>query len=384
MKYYFYKNPFFKVYATVEDGYVRMHTSGVASKPLKPLISGFFDIFEGSKVAKIMDDKLVFSTWMPPIPSKAFDRLVKSQMEAMRGKLVPEQVTISITEECPNKCLHCALPDTKNKASLSPEIIKSAIDQCLDLGSTFIIFDGGEPLLYEDLEDLINYVDREKAIAGMFTSGVGLTPEKAQSLKAAGLDMLSVSLDSANEKGHDSMRGRSGVFSDAMNAIRYSLDAGLLVNIYVVLSPLNIHELEDFYNLATEMGVHEISFFEIVPTGRWIDHEKDVLSKQDLKRFDEFVKWANQREGPRIFPIPHVLRKLGCFAGRKWIHITPQGDVNPCACMPMVVGNIHQEKISDIWKKLRSNPEFNAGPCLMRNDEFRKKYILNNIESPQN
>ncbi|MDK2892170.1 radical SAM protein [Methanohalophilus sp.] len=380
MKYYFYRSPLFKVYATVEEGYVRMHTSGVASKLLMPVVSGFFDMFEGSKVAKVMDDQLIFSTWMPPIPSKAFERLVKSQMGAMRGKFVPEQVTISITEECPNNCLHCALPDTKNKASLPLEIIKSAIDQCLDLGSTFIIFDGGEPLLYEGLEELISYVDREKAITGMFTSGVGFTHEKALSLKAAGLDMLSVSLDSANEKGHDSMRGRVGVFRDAMNTIRYSLDAGLLVNIYVVLSPLNIHELEDFYNLSTKMGVHEISFFEIVPTGRWIDHEKDVLTKEDLKKFDDFVKWANKQEGPRIFSIPHVLRKLGCFAGRKWIHITPQGDVNPCACMPLVVGNIYQEKISDIWKKLRSNPEFNAGPCLMLNDKFRSKYILNNLE----
>ncbi len=380
MKYYFYQNPFFKVYATVEDGYVRMHTSGVGSKPLKPLVSGLFDIFEGSKVAEILDDQLIFSTWMPPIPSKAFDRLVKSQMGAMRGKLVPEQVTISITEECPNKCLHCALPDTKNKATLSPDVIKNTIDQCLDLGSTFIVFDGGEPLLYEGLEDLISYVDRDKAITGMFTSGVGLTSEKAHSLKDAGLDMLSVSLDGANEKGHDSMRGRAGVFKDAMNAIRYSLNAGLRVNIYVVLSPLNINELEDFYNLAIEMGVHEISFFEIVPTGRWIDHETDVLTKQDLKRFDDFVEWANQREGPRVFPIPHVLRKIGCFAGHKWIHITPQGDVNPCACMPMVVGNIHQEKISEIWKKLRRNPVFNAGPCLMRNDEFRDKYILKTME----
>ena len=380
MKYYFYRNPFFKVYATIEDGYVRMHTSGIASKPMKPLISGFFDIFEGSKVAKISDEQLTFSTWMPPIPSKAFDRLVKSQMDSIRGKLVPEQVTISITEDCPNKCLHCALPDTKNKDHLSQNIIKNAIDQCLDLGSTFIVFDGGEPLLYEGLEDLISYVDKDKAIAGMFTSGVGLTSEKALSLKNAGLDMLSVSLDSANEKGHDSMRGRPGVFKDAMNAIRHSLDSGLLVNIYVVLSPLNIDELEDFYNLATEMGVHEISFFEIVPTGRWIDHDKDVLTKQDIERFDNFVQWANQREGPRVFPIPHILRKMGCFAGRKWIHITPQGDVNPCACMPMVVGNIHKEKISDIWKKLRKNPVFNAGPCLMRDDEFRDKYILKTIE----
>jgi MoaA/NifB/PqqE/SkfB family radical SAM enzyme len=376
MRYYFYKNPFFRVYATVESGYVRMHTSGIASPLLKPLVSGMMGMFEGSRPALVTDDSLIFSTWMPPIPGRAFDRLVTSQMDNLRGKYVPEQVTISITEECPNRCLHCALPDTRNKASLSSDTVKNAIDQCLDLGTTFIIFDGGEPLLYAGLEELITYVDREKAIAGMFTSGVGLTPEKARSLRAAGLDMISVSLDSATEAGHDHMRGRPGVFRAALDAVRFSLDAGLLVNIYVVLSPLNIGELEDFYSLAKDLGVHEISFFEIVPTGRWLDHEKDVLSEADLRRFDGFVEWAGRQEGPRVFAIPHVLRKTGCFAGRKWMHITPQGDVNPCACMPLVVGNIHRETIADIWKKLRGNSVFTGGSCLMRDKEFRGKYIL--------
>jgi len=231
-RYYFYKNPFFKVYATVGDGLVKMHTSGVASRAIKPLTSDMMDLFDGKKPAVIKEDELIFSTWMPPIPSKAFDRLVSSppipskafdrlvssQMGYIRGKMLPEQVTISITEECPNKCLHCALPDTKNKATLPVETVKNVIDQVLDLGSTFIVFDGGEPLTYDGLEELIEYVDRERALTGMFTSGVGLTLEKAMSLKEAGLDMISVSLDSANEAGHDSMRGRSGVFKVYMRS----------------------------------------------------------------------------------------------------------------------------------------------------------------------
>ncbi|SFM76465.1 Radical SAM superfamily enzyme, MoaA/NifB/PqqE/SkfB family [Methanolobus profundi] len=365
----------FKVYAQIENDRVKMKTSGIASSVMGSFVSDMMEIFDDTKPSKVENDKLIYSTWMPPIPSKAFDRLVSSQMSAMRGKFIPEQITISITEECPNRCLHCALPDTKNKAKLDPEAVKSVIDQTQDMGTTLIIFDGGEPLLYDGLEDLISYVDQSKAIPGLFTSGVGMTPERAQSLKRAGLSMLSISLDSANEEGHDHMRGRPGVFKEAVNAIKCGLDAGLLVGIYVVLSPRNVDELDDFYELATELGVHELSFYEIVPTGRWQEHEKEVVSPEGLKKFDDFVERTSTGEGPRVFPIPQIIRKMGCFAGRKWLHVTPEGDVLPCACMPKPYGNIHYEKLAAIWKKIYKDPVFNSGPCLMRDTEFRKIHL---------
>ncbi len=374
MRYYFYRNPFFKVYATIKDGHVKMHTSGLVSAAFKPLTSGMLDLFDGMKPAKVEKDRLIFSTWMPPIPGKAFKRLVNSQLSNLRGKPVPEQVTISITEECPNNCLHCALPDTKHRDHLDIDVIKDVIDQSLELGSTFIVFDGGEPLVYEGLEELISYVDTDRAISGMFTSGVGLTRERASSLCKAGLGMISVSLDSANEKGHDLMRGRSGVFQAAISGIKNSLEAGLLVNMYVVLSPRNIGELDDFYKLAVELGVHEISFFEIVPTGRWLDHENEVLSLEDHQNFDDFISRTNDMKGPRVFAIPHVLKKMGCFAGRKWLHITPQGDISPCACIPISVGNVRRDRVADVWKKLRSDSTYNSDSCLMRDPDFRKAH----------
>jgi len=375
MKYYFYKNPFFKVYAKIEDGRVRIKTAGLAAPFIGPRISGLLDIFDGMKPAKVENERLIFSTWMPPIPSIAFNRLVTSQLRALRGKMVPEQVTISITEECPNNCIHCALPDTKNKAKLAPVVVKDVIDQSLKMGATLIIFDGGEPLVYDGLEDLIRHVDTSRAISAMFTSGTGLTKERALSLKDAGLYAVSVSLDSANEEGHDLMRGRDGVFREAVSAIRNSVDAGLLVNIYVVISPRNINELDDFYALAREMGVHELSFYEIVPTGRWIDHVTEILSPDDHKKLDDFVKRADMTEGPRVFSIPHAMKTTGCFAGRKWLHVTPEGDILPCACIPIPFGNVHKVILKDAWKKIRKDPAYNADSCLMRNTEFRLSHL---------
>lgn len=375
MQYDFYKGPLFRVYTEIEGGRMRMKTSGAASILMRKNLAKNFSIFEGEKPAKSEANRLICSTWMPPIPSPAFDRLVKSQLSAIMGKMIPDQVTVSITEECPNNCIHCALPDTKNRIKLTPETVRSVIDQVLEMGTTFLIFDGGEPLTYPGLEDLISYVDPEKAITGMFTSGVGLTEERASRLKEAGLYSLTVSFDSAYEDKHDYIRGRKGIFKNAVEAVKNGLKAGLLVNIYVVLSRDNVNELEELYDLAAKLCVHELSFYEIVPTGRWIDHASEILIPEDTKKFDNFVSGVREKEGPKVFAIPQVMRTTGCMAGRKWLHITPEGNILPCACIPIPYGNVHQDKVRDVWKKIREDPVYNAKYCLMRNPEFRKKYL---------
>jgi MoaA/NifB/PqqE/SkfB family radical SAM enzyme len=375
MQYDFYKSPLLTIYTEIEDGRMRMKTSGAASILIRKSLAKNISLFEGEKPAKLEADKLICSTWMPPVPSPAFNRLVKSQLSSVLGKMIPDQVTISITEECPNNCIHCALPDTKNRVKLTPETVRSTIDQILDMGTTFVIFDGGEPLTYPDLEGLISYVNPEKAITGMFTSGVGLTEERASRLKEAGLYSLTVSFDSAYQDKHDYVRGRKGVFKNAVEAVENGLKAGLLVNIYVVLSRDNVNELEELYNFAAKLGVHELSFYEIVPTGRWMDHASEILTTEDTKKFDNFVSGVREKEGPRVFAIPQVMRTTGCMAGRKWLHITPEGNVLPCACIPIPYGNVHQDKVRDVWKKIREDPVYNAKYCLMRNPEFRKKYL---------
>ncbi len=304
MQYDFYKSPLLRVYTEIEDGHMRMRTSGAASILMRKNLEKNLSLFEGEKPAKVEADRLVCSTWMPPVPSPGFDRLVKSQLFSILGKMIPDQVTISITEECPNNCIHCALPDTKNREKLTPKTVKSTIDQVLEMGTTFVIFDGGEPLTYPGLEDLIRYVDPEKAIAGMFTSGVGLTEERASRLKEAGLYSLTVSFDSAYEDKHDYVRGRKGVFKSAVEAVRNGIKAGLLVNIYVVLSRDNVNELEELYALASELEVHELSFYEIVPTGRWMDHASEIMTPKDLKKFDNFVSRVQGERRPQSISYP--------------------------------------------------------------------------------
>ncbi|MDY0266169.1 MAG: radical SAM protein [Methanimicrococcus sp.] len=393
MKYPIYKNPVFRVEIQSVAGLTKVSAGGVFAPLLQKTVLKEMAFFDRQKyIAELSEnapaafssyfekygDALIYSTWMPPIPSPAFSRMVQTRMGSVFGKYRPEQVTLSITEECPNKCLHCALPNKNNHSKLTKEEIKSAIDQALSAGATNIIFDGGEPLLYSGLEELISYVDPQKAVACMFTSGVGLTEEKAKSLKNAGLYSISVSIDIPFEEKHDHMRGVSGVFKNAIDGIQNALLAGLLVNMYVVLAPHNIYDLDAVYDLAKKTGVHELSFYEIVPTGRWLEKTSEILTPDMHSIFKDFVqKCSSDPLGPKLFSGPLVINEFGCMAGRQWLHITPEGNILPCSCVPIPYGNIKtgNDAVKKAWKKIRADAAYNkCEGCLMRDSDFREKY----------
>ncbi|MDR2944118.1 MAG: radical SAM protein [Methanosarcinales archaeon] len=393
MKYSIYKNPVFRADIEPSAGKTKVTAGRILSPFLKKAIISETAFFDDQKyISELREDTvdpvfagyyrryksaLIYSTWMPPIPSPAFQRMVKGRMKSALGKYHPEQVTISITEECPNRCLHCALPNKNNHSKLTVAETKDAIDQAICAGATNIIFDGGEPLGYAGLEDLISFVDPKKAIACLFTSGVGLTEEKARLLKEAGLYSVSVSLDSPFEEKHDYMRGVFGVFKHAAAGIKNALAAGLLVNIYVVLAPHNINDLDAVYGFAESLGVHELSFYEIVPTGRWIDNTSEILTPEQHDTFRQFVEKHRSDAGPKLFSGPLVIQKFGCMAGRQWMHITPEGNILPCSCVPIPYGSIKtgRNAVKRAWKKIRADPAYSKGAdCLMRNPEFREKY----------
>ena len=357
-----YCNPLLKAEACVEEGRVKVHVAG----PLAhlPLIRSSMQMFEGQVAAHAGPDQLSLSTWIPPLPSRAFDRLANSRMRALLGLRTPDQVTISITEECPNRCSHCALPNSGNKLRLSPHTVQDLINQILEMGTTLVIFDGGEPALYPELPELVRSVD-DRAISTLFTSGAGFTAELALQLKEAGLYAVNVSLDSPVAEEHDAMRGREGVFLEAMQAVKNALQAGLLVDLYVVLRRENICHLQQFHDLAQCIGAHELTFFEVVSTGRWSDREGVALTPEDHVQLADFVSGARAR-APRIFSVPEAYKLFGCFAARSWMHVTPAGEVYPCSCYPESWGSIFKEPVKKIWRRMGRFPYQGSKICPMR------------------
>lgn len=357
--YCLYNHPLLQATCDLKDG--RMVTGAQGPLSIVPGLRSSLDMIDG-QVPALAGEKLCISTWTPPVPSVAFQRLAQSQIKAALGLRTPDQVTISITEECPNRCVHCALPDSGKHLRLEPEKVKEIIAQILKMGTTLVIFDGGEPTTYKELPELVAAVG-DRAISTLFTSGAGFSAALAGRLKDAGLYAVNVSLDSPVPEEHDAMRGRYGVFRDAMQAAEYAKDAGLLVDLYVVIRHDNIRHLQEFHSLAKRIGANELTFFEVVPVGRWSGRTDVSLSTADQAALDNFVSHPG---APRIFSVPAARKRFGCFAGRTWLHITPGGDVYPCACMPQSFGNIYTEPISKIWQKMANLPFKGSKVCPMR------------------
>ena len=159
------------------------------------------------------------------------------------------------------------------------------------------------------------------------------------------------------------MRGREGVFSEAMQAVRFSRQAGLLVDLYVVLRRENMVHIERFHDLARQIGAHEMTLFEVVSTGRWSDRRNIALTPDDHGRLAEFVRDAKE---PRIFSVPEAYRRFGCFAATSWMHVTPAGEVYPCSCYPKSWGNIFEEPVKKIWRRMGAFPHKKSKVCPMR------------------
>jgi len=375
-----YDKSYIKINAITENDKVQLVPEGTLSPVAKPILKRINKMFLEEKPISVDDEKIIFSSWAPPVPSTAFDRLISAQISAMLKKRVPDQSSIGITMKCPNNCIHCGAADIIADPELSLEEVNRVVDESIDLGSYLISFDGGEPLLRKDLPDMIRHVDRTKAIATSFTSGYGLTHDKAKELKDAGLYAIRVSIDSPRKEEHERVRGRSGSYEDAMNGITNAIDAGLLTDMFVVVSPDNIDELDDFYALAESKGMHEMSIYEIIAVGRWLHHEDETIGTNDVDRLGRFQKEKNKlTDGPRITAFPYFMGPdmFGCFAGRRWVHITSAGDVLPCAYTPFKFGNIRDEPLQDIWKRMGKTAAYKKTPssCLMRDVAFRKQYI---------
>ena len=380
-----YHSKFLDINAKATNKFIELYSKGILSVVINPILKKINNVFKNEKAIRINNENIIFSSWIPPFPSPQFNRMIRSEIEnILLKKKIPDQLSISVTSKCPNKCIHCGAFDLMNQKNedISNEKIKEIVNQSIKLGSYLITIDGGEPNLRKDIHEIIKSINNENIIISMFTSGYNITSEKSLKLKNSGLYSLKISLDSSIEEKHDKIRGRKGSYREVINAIKYSKKAGILTDLYLTISPYNIDELESFYNFGYEQSVDEISLSGIIAIGKWKDHEDEVITKNDIKRIERFHIEKNKLiNGPRISALPYLFGKkmFGCFAGQRWMHITNSGNVLPCPYTPIVFGNIYNQNIKEIWKNIINSDIYKnkCYECRMRNSEFRKKYIFN-------
>ena len=183
-----------------------------------------------------------------------------------------DYLRISVTGRCNLRCIYCLPRDSRccapGAATLDPEIIFHVAGAAMRYGLQKIRLTGGEPLLRDDI---IEIVEKLKQMGvpdlSMTTNGVLLAP-LAGDLKAAGLDRINISLDSLDESVYARITD-GGDLASVMDAIEAVTKAGLSpIKINVVpLRGINDGEAEKFAALTLERPVH-VRFIELMPSGQ--------------------------------------------------------------------------------------------------------------------
>ena len=126
------------------------------------------------------------------------------------GQGKPLWLVLELTYRCPLKCPWCSNPvdyARDGEAELSTAEWKRVLREGRELGALQLGFTGGEPLLRDDLEELVADASTLGYYTNLITSGVGLSEERLIALKAAGLNQIQLSLQSSERELTDTLVG---------------------------------------------------------------------------------------------------------------------------------------------------------------------------------
>ena len=381
-----------QVKVEIRGNKIHFDCSGPDKETYQPFLQLYFDWFNRLRPITVHEGANVYSLYLPPIPSGGDSRLLEGIFrDKLFGYKTPRAVTIGVTADCQYKCIHCSAEDYSCHSGdiLSGQEIEKVIAEGIALGLTNITFTGGEPLLRSDLNDLIKCVPKDKAVTQIFTNAGFLNSERAASLKSSGLQVIKVSLDSPDPSEHDRFRRCKGAFDAVERGIRYALEAGLLVGLstYATNESVKENSLKQIASLAAEWGAHEVSVFDVIPTGRLLHNDEILMTENTRKDLLAQAKSLNReyKGNPRIVTqtwtnsYAGFAAYFGCLAGTYQYHISPFGEFTPCDFTPISFGNIRSETTRSLWEKMTAHPAYceHKRECRMQSPAFRQKYIHN-------
>jgi MoaA/NifB/PqqE/SkfB family radical SAM enzyme len=298
------------------------------------------------------DKKIHINAFFPPYPSKAFDHFLKAIFNHWR---IPISTYFAVTDHCPYNCPHCSY-GKHVRGHLNTQKAIEVIQQIKSIGTITIGFTGGEPLVRDDMVDLVESVGEDSSSV-IFSTGYNLNKYLAHRLHQAGLDCMTIGIESDSPEEHDSIRGVKGSYETAVSSIMTSLEAGLYTAISTVGSRDKLRQgtLERLAELATRYGVHEFRILEPIPTGSFSGQANEILAPEESQRLAQFHKqWNRRGKGPSIacFAYLESDEMFGCGAGFHHLFVDAVGNVCPCDLTPLKLGNVLEEPLSDIWARM--------------------------------
>ncbi|MFD2419839.1 pyrroloquinoline quinone biosynthesis protein PqqE [Amycolatopsis pigmentata] len=287
----------------------------------------------------------------------------------MTEPLLPFGVLAELTYACPLHCAYCSNP--LDLARYGDELTTAqwlrVLAEARELGTLQAHFSGGEPLLRRDIVEIVRGAHDLGMYTNLVTSGLGLSPLRAEKLRAAGLDHVQISIQDWEAAASDRIAGlRSFERKIAAAVLVRRLGWPLTVN--VVLHRQNIGNVAEIIALAERLGADRVELANTQYYGwAWRNRQALLPSREQLASAEAIVREARQRLEGRmelIYVLPDYYgdQPKPCMGGwgRRLLAVAPNGDVLPCLAahqLPLPRASVRERSLEWIW---RDSPLFQA------------------------
>lgn len=284
-----------------------------------------------------------------------------------------------VTNKCNLKCRFCYASPHYSTETVPGDLenTKKILDRAKEINVENMIITGGEPLLREDVFDVLSYAGKVIPNVVLTTNGTLLDEAAAEQLKNSGVDVVSISIESSTKKIHDELRGE-GTFEKSMKAIENLKKAGFdreSLNITATLNRKNIHELHTFRQFADQLGVKmnfslyqtvgrgkindQLAFTEEQLIGFFMNTIKSQMEDTDLEIEDFTDRVTFNKSTGRLVP----MIKNHCGMVANMLGIKANGDLVPCHLFfstrdpGLIIGNILETDILEkMWRFFKGIP----------------------------
>jgi radical SAM protein len=293
------------------------------------------------------------------------------------------------TQACELACKHCRADaeEQRHPDELTTTEAKELLDDARRFGEgQIVVLSGGDPLVREDLVELVEYGTEVGLRMTLTPSGTSsLTDERVATLADAGLRRMALSLDGASPTAHDEFRQESGSFEETVRAARRARDVGLPLQINTTVCRKTVGELPAIRDLVADLGAVLWSVFFLVPVGRgrvldpiepqeaetvmsWLCEVSEAASfgvktteaphyrRVALQSRDESGGTSQAGGGPGGQP-DDIGRRGGITAGDGFAFVSHVGEIFPSGFLPDSAGNVREESVVDVY---RDAPTFQA------------------------
>jgi radical SAM protein with 4Fe4S-binding SPASM domain len=298
----------------------------------------------------------------------------------------PYLIDWAITSKCNLSCRHCrGMLD----GELTTERALRLVDEISLLKPDWVIVEGGEPLLREDIFTILERMQLKQLPVHLITNSMLLTADILSNLEKLSVKVM-ISIDGAKPETYQKIRG-GAVFETAIKWAQHLAKKGMLEAINYAVLRSNYTEIPDIFRLAASLQIPKINFIGLKPCHNYQEElptgaeygEAIRLACQGSQEtgvsffFDEPFFWAVvKRHGLQALKQDKTAGILApsttaCIFGQ-YLFIEPDGIVKPCSFSPMNLSNVKDKSIMEIWHEMNTsdfftqikNPSTRSGHCL--------------------